>query len=314
MLLLLYGPDEYRRSERLQSILAAIPDAARPLNVTRLDGKRFKLDAFVNATEAFPFLHDRRVVVIEDLIKNQKAGKERDELKAALDRLPAWCDVIFVENEDLDMRIALFTHLGKNGSVEEYPFLKETDIVRWIGECARALQVTIDNRAAYRLLSMVGTNGRTILNELTKLATYVRPSGHIDESVVDLMVTDDTEENMFAFVDALAARKRGFALAKLRHLLADGQPAQYIIYMIARQVRILLQVQALDAQRLRANDIAAKVGLRPGFLTDKAIEQARGFSKIDLERLHERVLSLDHKSKTGGIDVNAGLDLFVMET
>jgi hypothetical protein len=49
-------------------------------------------------------------------------------------------------------------------------------------------------------------------------------------------------------------------------------------------------------------------------LTDKAIEQARGFSPAELERLHERVLSLDHKSKTGAIDVLAGLDLLVMET
>lgn len=314
MLQLLHGPDEYRRSERLGQLIATVPESARALNVSRLDGKKFKLDAFVTATEAFPFLHDRRIVVVEDLLKHQKAGKERDELKIALDRLPAWCDVVFVENEDIDKRNALFTYLTKNGTVEEYPFLKETDIVRWIGECARTLQVTIDNRAAYRLLAMVGTNGRTILNELTKLATYVRPAGHIDEDVVGLLVTDDTEENMFAFVDALAARKRGVALAKMRHLLADGQAAQYIIYMIARQVRILLQVQALDAQRLRGNEIAAKVGLRPGFLTDKAIEQARGFSKHELEQLHDRVLSLDHKSKTGGIDVNAGLDLLVMET
>jgi hypothetical protein len=76
----------------------------------------------------------------------------------------------------------------------------------------------------------------------------------------------------------------------------------------------LLQVRELDGLRLRPNEIATRVGLRPGFLTDKAIEQARGFSPDELERLHERVLSLDHKSKTGAIDVLAGLDLLVMET
>jgi DNA polymerase-3 subunit delta len=119
---------------------------------------------------------------------------------------------------------------------------------------------------------------------------------------------------MFAFVDALAARRKGVALAKLRHLLTDGQAPQYIIFMIARQVRILLQVKELDNLRMRPNEISSKVGLRPGFLTDKAIEQSRGFAPADLERLHERVLSLDHKSKTGGIDVNAGLDLLVMDT
>jgi hypothetical protein len=36
--------------------------------------------------------------------------------------------------------------------------------------------------------------------------------------------------------------------------------------MIARQLRILLQVQLLDQQRMRSADIVATVGLRPGFL------------------------------------------------
>jgi len=314
MIVLLHGPDEYRRSERLSALLADIPEAARSLNITHLEGKRFKIDAFIQAGEAFPFLHDRRTVIVEDLLKNQKAGKERDELKLVLERLPNWCDVIFIENDDIDKRNALYTHLTKTASVEEFPFLKETDIVRWVGELARSLRITIENRAAYRLLSLVGTNGRTLVNELTKLATYVRPGGVVDEDVVNLLVSDETEENMFAFVDALAARRKGVALAKLRHLLTDGQAPQYIIFMIARQVRIMLQVKELDNLHMRPNEISSKVGLRPGFLTDKAIEQSRGFAPADLERLHERVLSLDHKSKTGGIDVNTGLDLLVMDT
>ncbi|MFN7472770.1 MAG: DNA polymerase III subunit delta, partial [Roseiflexaceae bacterium] len=174
MIVLLHGPDEYRRSERLHEYLAAIPEAAKSLNISRIEGKRFKLDAFIQASEAFPFLHDRRTVIVEDLLKHQKAGKERDEFKLVLERLPAWCDVIFVENEDIDKRGALYTHLGKIAQVEEFANLKETDIVRWLGELARSLRITIDNRAAYRLLTLVGNNGRTLLNEMTKLATYVR--------------------------------------------------------------------------------------------------------------------------------------------
>jgi hypothetical protein len=107
MIVLLHGPDEYRRSERLRVYLATIPEAARSLNISRIEGKRFKLDAFIQASEAFPFLHDRRIVVVEDLLKNQKAGKERDEFKQVLERLTGWCDVIFVENEDIDKRGAL---------------------------------------------------------------------------------------------------------------------------------------------------------------------------------------------------------------
>jgi hypothetical protein len=40
------------------------------------------------------------------------------------------------------------------------------------------------------------------------MATYVRPGGSIATAIVDLLVSDDTEENMFGFVDALAARSQ----------------------------------------------------------------------------------------------------------
>lgn len=313
MLYVLYGPDEYRRSEYVHELLAQIPESARSLNVTTLDGKRFKLDAFMQACEAFPFLHDKRFIVVYDVLKHQKAGKEREELKAYLERIPEWSDVVFVENEEFDKRNAIFNQISKIGTVHEFLHPKETELIRWVGEHARTLNVSIDNPATARLIALVGNNGRTLINELTKMATYVRPGGVITLAVVDLLVNDDTEENMFGFVDALAARRKGLALSKLHHLLDDGQAPQYVIFMIARQIRILLQVQTLDQQRTRPNDIAAAVGLRPGFLTDKAIEQARGFSGDELERLHDRLLILDHQSKTGGIDVAAGLDLLVME-
>ena len=313
MIYLLFGPDEYQRSEYVQSLLAQIPESARSLNVTRVDGKRFKLDALAQACEAFPFLHDRRLVIVEDLLKNQKAGKDRDELKNYLERLPAWCDVIFIENDEFDKRNALFNHISKIGTAHDFQHPKETELIRWIGERARQFNVVIDNPATARLIAMVGNNGRTLLNELTKMATYVRPGGSITTAIVDLLVSDDTEENMFGFVDALAARRKGLALSKLHKLLDDGQAPQYVIFMIARQVRILLQVRILDSERRRANEISSAVGLRPGFLTDKAIEQARGFRTNELERLHQQLLKLDHQSKTGAIDVAAGLDLLVME-
>lgn len=313
MIAIYYGPDEYMRSMAIKSLLATIPDAAQQLNVARLDGKRFKLEQLMNACEAFPFLHDRRLVIVDDLLKHQKAGKDREDLKSYLDRIPGWADVLFNENEEFDKRNAIFNHVSKIGQVQEFLHPKETELIRWIGEQARTRQVVIDNAATARLIALVGNNGRTLINELDKLANYVRPGGQINEAVVQLMVVDDTEQNMFSFIDEMALRRKGPALAKLRKLIMDGQAPQYIIFMVARHVRILLQVRELELQRMRANDIATKVGLRPGFLTDKAIQQARGFGPNELERLHERLLALDHKSKTGAVDVLAGLDLLVME-
>ena len=82
--------------------------------------------------------------------------------------------------------------------------------------------------------------------------------------------------------------------------------------MIARQVRILLGVKDLAARRLRPDEIASQLGQKP-FVVRKALDQARGFSDAELAQMHDRVLDLDHATKTGRADAETGLELLVVE-
>jgi DNA polymerase-3 subunit delta len=82
--------------------------------------------------------------------------------------------------------------------------------------------------------------------------------------------------------------------------------------MVARQLRILIGVKELLNQRLRPDDIAAKLGQKP-FVVRKALDQVRGFTDAELVRLHDRVLALDHATKTGRMEAETGLELLVAE-
>lgn len=312
MIYLLYGPDEFTRSEALAALKASMPPEVADLNMATLDGRRLKLDTLIAACEAFPFLADRRMVIVQDLLKHQKAGKDRDELRAYLERVPKTCDLVFVENEDFDKRSAVFTYLKKAAELREFLPKEGAELTRWLGERAKQLQVALDPPAAQRLVSFVGNDTRALVNELDKLASYVGRGGRVTATYVDLLVQDGQEQNLFAFIDELSARRRGAALQSLRRLIEDGQAATYILFMIARQVRILLGVKDLAAQRMRPDDIAAKLGQKP-FVVRKALDQARGFSDAELAQLHDRVLELDHATKTGRMEAEAGLEVLVVE-
>jgi len=312
MLFLIYGPDEYARSEALATLKARVPAEVADLNVTTLDGRRTTLDDLVNACEAMPFLADRRLVIVYDLLKHQKAGRERDELRAYLERVPDFCDLVFLESEDVDRRSALFTFLKKHASVRECLPREGAALLNWLRERAQSLGVSLDRDAAQRLTLLAGNDGRLLVNELAKLASFVGRGGRITVREVDLLVADTQEQNLFAFIDDLSARRRSAALSSLRRLFDDGQAAQYILFMMARQVRILLGVKDLAAQRMHPDDIAAQLGQKP-FVVQKAIEQVRGFSDADLRQLHRRLLELDHASKTGRAEIEAGLELIVAD-
>jgi DNA polymerase-3 subunit delta len=312
MIYLLYGPDEFARSEALAELKATVPADLADLNMATLDGRKLKLDALIAACEAFPFLADRRMVIAQDLLKSQKAGKERDELRAYLERVPKTCDLVFVESEDFDRRGAVFTYLKKAADTREFTPKEGPELLRWLAERAHQLGVKLDPPAAQRLISFIGNESRALVNELDKLASYVGRGGRITAAEVDRLVQDGQEQNLFAFIDELSARRRSAALQSLRRLIDDGQAGTYILFMIARQVRILLGVKELAAQRLRPDDIAARLGQKP-FVVRKALDQARAFSDAELARLHDRVLELDHASKTGRIEAETGLEVLVVE-
>ncbi|NTW97552.1 MAG: DNA polymerase III subunit delta, partial [Oscillochloris sp.] len=292
MIHLLHGPDEYQRSHALARMRAAIPADVADLNTATLDGRKLKLDALAAACEAYPFLADKRLVIVGDALKHTKAGKDREDLRTYLDRVPATCDLVFIESDEVDRRSILFTYLKKVASIQEFTPLQGAELTRWAAEQARALHTRLEPAACQRLIEFVGGDGRAIVNELGKLASYVGQGGRITPAEVDLLVQDGQEQNLFSFIDDLSARRLGAALRGARMLLEDGQAPTYILFMLARQVRILLGVRELAAQRRRPDDIAAELGQRP-FVVKKAMEQVRGFEAGTLERLHDRLLELD---------------------
>ena len=312
MLYLFYGPDELTRSENLTKLCAQLPSEVADLNTTRLDGRRLRLETLALACEASPFLAERRIVIVTDALKHVKAGKEREELRAYLDQLPAWCDLVFVEREEVDRRSILFTHLKKVGEVHEFLPLEGEQLLEWLRVRARQRGTQLNPAAARRLIELVGADTRMLATELEKLATYVGQRAAITTSAVDQLVEDGQEQNLFAFIDQLAARRMGPALRGARALLEEGQAATYLLFMLARQVRILIGVQELTDQRMRPEAIATELGQKP-FVVRKALEQARSFAPGELRTIHARLLELDLATKTGRIQAETALELFVAE-
>ncbi|MGQ9612499.1 MAG: DNA polymerase III subunit delta [Chloroflexus sp.] len=312
MIYLFYGPNELARSEAVAELRAGLPAEVADLNVSVLDGRKLTIEQLVAACEAHPFLAERRLVIVYDALKHSKAGKGREELRSYCERVPATCDLVFVEQEEVDRRHLLFTYLSKHGVVREFPLLQGAELLRWIEQRAKMLHATIEPAAAQRLVELAGNDSRLLANELAKLASYVGRNGKIDLRAVDRLVTDQQEQNLFAFLDELSSRRLGPALRGARALIEDGQAPPYVLFMLARQIRILLRVRQLLGQRRRADEIAAELNLKP-FVVRKATEQARNFSLPELIHAHDRLLELDHAIKTGRIQAETALELFVVE-
>lgn len=310
---LFHGANDLARSEAVAALRALIPAEVQDFNLLTLDGRKLKPAALIAACDAIPFLHDRRMVVVEDAVKHLKAGTARDEIQKYLPNVPPTTDVVWVEHDDFDKRSSVFTLLKKLAQVREFLPLEGAEMTRWLAERAQRQETKIAPDAAALLLEWVGNDGRALANEIAKLAAYVGPKAMINVQAVRLLVADDSESSVFGFVDALAARRLGAALQLVHNLLDEGQAPIYLLFMVGRQVRLLLAVSELLQARMRPDAMAAQLGQKP-FVVKKAVDQAARFTPAVLMTLHDRLTQLDHWIKTGRIEPETALELLVAET
>jgi DNA polymerase-3 subunit delta len=120
------------------------------------------------------------------------------------------------------------------------------------------------------------------------------------------------ETNIFDLVDCVGRRQTDKALNLLHHLLDDGEAPLYLLAMLARQIRILLQIKDLQAQHLTQQEIARRLSLHP-FVVKKGYTQAQNFTMAELESAHRRLVKADWQIKTGQADDVLALDLLVID-
>jgi DNA polymerase-3 subunit delta len=329
MFYIFHGPDDLSRTETLKAFKAQMGDPAMAdLNTTLLDGDAVTLGELREACDTLPFLSDRRLVIVTGYLtrpeKDPKREKRRRQAdKATLDNLTGYLDtladttrLIFVEQETLPVShpIVKLAEKRQDGHVRAFGVPGKRDLPGWIEQRVRLKEASIERTAAGALAEAVGDDTRLLDSEIEKLVTYVGdPETTITSAHVDLLVPYTGLPNVFIMVDAIG-RQDGRVALRMLHKLLDENPEPgyplYLLTMIVRQFRILIQVKEMSAQGLAVSTIAKRAGLK-NFVADKTKRQSLNFTMGQLEAIYGRLLNTDLSIKTGKMDGVLALDTLV---
>lgn len=327
MFYLLHGEDEYRRSLQLAEWKATLGDpTTAALNTTELDGRRLTLNELISVCDAMPFLAEKRLVIVHGLAarfqrKKGAAENEPDEDPAFLEQLEEYVNglpestrLVLLEDREIKKNNPIHKIVTKSdqGHVHEFAPLHPGELSRWIDQHVKERGGRIERTAVIALAAFVGSDLRLLDQEIDKLLTYVGPERAITEQDVQLLVSDAQEANIFDMVDALGQRNTRRAMELVQKLLEDGQHPLYLLRMITRQFRILIQVKELLGKGTSAEDIRALLRLHP-YVVKKSTAQAANFSFEQLEAIFRQLHEVDVGVKSGQIEDELALSLFVAE-
>lgn len=317
---LLYGDETYLIENLIKSFKGLlINEGTGDFNLDILDGKSIGLNELVNTANTLPFMADKRLVIVHqaDFFKAKKKGSDEEDntgdkgLLAYLENPPESTCLIMTVSDGVDKRKKAFKLVEKNGQVVDCSPLKGQELESWIIERARQHGVKIENSAIGKLIAAVGSNLNLLDNELAKMAGYAISTRLITPEIVDLLVSKTVENSIFDLVDAIGEKKIEKALSIIKELLVQGEPAIKILFMITRQIRLIIQGKVLLQQGYAEKQIAGNLQVHP-YVIQKCCKQGKNFTIEELEKALIHLLEVDYSLKTGRLEQNYALETLLV--
>lgn len=304
---LLYGAEAYLRKQYRDRLKNAII-GDDTMNYHYYEGKDILVGEVIDQAETLPFFADKRLIVLENSGFFKSGG---EQLAEYLPALPETTFFLFVEAE-VDKRSRLYKTASSKGCAVEFAVQDENTLKKWILGMVKKENKKISENAVQFLLEKTGTDMENIRKETEKLFCYCMDKEVITKADIEEICTKRIGNHIFDMVSAIADKKQKQALELYYELLAQKEPPMRILFLIARQFNLLLQVKELKGKGYPNKVIGEKAGL-PGFVAGKYVVQASRFKMQEIRDAVEACVGAEEAIKTGRLNDNMSVEMLIIQ-
>ncbi len=316
MNIVLYGSEELLLKQRLEKFKKQYKINDQDMNLSIYYPDETSMDVILQDAITPPFLTEYKMVILRKptFLTTEKQKNVSDEDIAAFNDYiahdnPTTIFIIYHNGEKFDERKKVMKNLRKHAQFIELNQVDEHTIYKTVRQAIIHRQAVIDDDALDLLLERTRGSLNEASNQVEKLCLY---SKHITLHDVERLVAPPLEENVFALTNAIMAHDLVRVSSIYRDLMIANHEPIALIGLIASSIRQLYQVKLLDRKGYTDKEIVKIIGINPRALFPVR-KNARSFQLDELERKLYELSELDINIKTGKIDKQRGLELFLMQ-
>lgn len=324
---LLYGEDTFRSHERLKYYTEAFRKQFDPNNfsVFHFYAPDFEILELHRAVSSPPLFAPKRLFVIHNFskIKLEKGGSAQDGSR------PAGEDIVFADIKNLKDNSIIFLEemdekaLKSNAfykkikleSAEYFPQLKGIYLEKEIGRRFEKEGYRIELPALRKFLSLVGNDFWKINSEMEKLINYVNSFKRRSVILrdVETTVSPEAADNCFALLDYLSQKDKKNVIKGVEYLKKSDISPETIFYQIGSHFRHILEVKSLTEKgKINSSVVSDSLDIHP-YRAGKLLQSSSNFTLEELKKIHDLILEIDFKIKTGQLKPDLALDLLVID-
>lgn len=307
-LYLLYGEEAYLIKQYRDRLKNALLNDGDSMNYHYFEGKDINIGEVIDLAETLPFFSDRRVIIIE----NSGLFKHGGEQLAEYLKEPSETTYFVLVEKEIDKRSKLFKAVSAKGRAIEFKAQDEAVLKRWLAGILKKENKKITERDLALFLEKTGADMENISKELEKLICYCIDKEVISREDIETVCIRQINNQIFDMISSIADKRRKEAMALYYDLLTLKEPPMRILFLLARQFNLLLQVKELKKKGYSQKTIGENVGL-PAFVAGKYVNQAVKFSTADLKFAINDCVETEEAVKTGKMNDVLGVELLIVK-
>lgn len=311
---LITGDDLFEREREVNKIKESFGELVKGINFITLD----KDTVYLLSSEVvtYPFGFDKKLIIVNIVSKaNSEDGNTtkndwfNEELTENILNSIDMNVIVFVG--DFQTRSKIYKFVSQNGKcIECNKPRSKKDVAPWIVSVAKQHGKNISVLNANYMIQTCGADKLMLYNEMQKLVDYIGERDEITKEDIESVGIRTLETIIFDLTDCLGSRNISNSLKFLEELLEQKEPIQKILIMIAKHFKSLLITKiCLNENRNVADELNTKFP----FIVNKYKEQARRFTREELEQVLVDLAELDMDSKLGKIDLKIGLEVTLVK-
>ena len=309
MVYLLYGNNEYLINKKLEEI----NKQTNELSINNYDLENTSLEQIIDDATTIDLFSESKTIIVDNSYifagtTNKKLKEQNtDILEDYLNNPNPNTNIIFILNrEKIDERKKITKLIKDKGNVLE--FNKDLDIKSTIKTLFDDYK--IDNESINLLIDRVGNDVYLLENEITKIKLYKDKNKNITKEDILLLTTKNINTDIFNLIENIINKDLNNAYYEYKEIVKIEEPIKILI-MLANQFRIIYQSKELYKKGLTEGEIASSLGIHP-YRIKLAINKSRNYESKTILKYLYNLASIDIDIKTGKIDPNLALELFIL--
>jgi DNA polymerase-3 subunit delta len=291
----------------LRAVHNTLNEEFKGSDIVQVDAEKTEPEKIIDILYSPSLFSTPKVYFIKRLYRNKEKSNLIENLLDILKQ--DTLSILIWEDQKIRSNTKYYKYFKKGNAVEEFDELNKRTFITWAKDEISNYPITIQSNAMRMLAERSNYEPERFVNNLEKLSLL--DEQEIGEKMLNQVVADTLETDIWKLMNSINEGDQKTINQILEKLLEYKVDPHYILAMIARNLRISIEIKHLLKNGVGERKMASILKLPP-FAVYPIAKAVRKINKGKILLQYQKLCNLDYEIKTGRIDTILGLSLFTL--